>query len=166
MHIKDILFQPFTLGLILGLIFAGLALIQVIRLKMEFKRFKRHLSDKLEIEADSMKRIKQEQESLRKENENLRVKVAALNELPDRKMQREVEIYVRAEKKLLVSVPGFAPAWESAKSAANAELEEEESGRSLPKRMLSRFFGSGSRKEEGLPAPDPANPVPGLQDRG
>ena len=144
--------HPFTWGLALGLVFAALALYQVLKLKLELKRFKRHLSDKLEIEADSMKKIRSEQETLRKENENLRVKNASLNEMPDRKNQRDLEIFARAEKKVVVSVPGFASVWENAKSAAVAELEEEESGRSTPKHVFSRWFGTSGKEEKALPA--------------
>jgi hypothetical protein len=149
---KDILMHPFTWGLALGLVFAALALYQVLKLKLEINRFKRHLSDKLEIEADSMKKIRSEQETLRKENENLRVKNASLNEMPDRKNQRDLEIFARAEKKVVVSVPGFAAVWENAKSAAVAELEEEESGRSTPKHVFSRWFGTNAKEEKALPA--------------
>lgn len=98
-----------------------------------------------------MKKIKSEQESMRKENESLRIKVNALNELPDRKLGRDLEVYARAEKKMLVQVPGFAPAWETAKSEAQAELTEEESGRSAPRRIFSRLFGS-STGTNALPA--------------
>ena len=147
--LHQILGSPFTWGLVLGLIFASLALYQYFRVKWEMNRYKRHLSDKLEIEADSMKRMKKEQESLRKENENLRLKVASLNELPDRKVQRDLEVFARAEKKMLVSVPGFAPAWEGAKSVALVEIADEEAGRSIPQRVFTKFFGAGAgRKEE------------------
>jgi uncharacterized protein YoxC len=149
--IKDILQQPFTWGLALGLVFAAIALYRVLKLKIELKRFKRHLSDKLEIEADSMKKIRSDQEALRRENENLRVKNAALNELPDRKNQRDLEIFARAEKRMIVSIPGFAPAWENAKNAAASEIEEEESGKSTPKRVFSKWFGTSAREEKALP---------------
>ena len=152
MTTKDILLNHFTWGLALGLVFAALALYRVLKLKIEFKRFKRHLSDKLEIEAESMKKIRTEQEALRRENENLRVKNASLNELPDRKNQRDLEIFARAEKRVVVSVPGFAPVWENAKSAAVAEIEEEESGKSTPKHVFSRWFGSSGKEEKALPA--------------
>src|SRR4051812_41617484 len=100
-----------------------------------------------------MKKIKNEQESLRKENESLRIKVNALNELPDRKLQRDLEIYARAEKKMLVQVPGFAPAWETAKAEGHTELMEEENGRSAPRRIFSRLFGGGgSHANAALPA--------------
>jgi len=145
---KSIFFTPFAWGLYLGLVFAALALYRVVRLKLELKGYKRHLSDKLEIEAEQMQKIKREQETLRKENENLRVKVAGLNDNPDRRSQRDLEVFARAEKRMLVAVPGFAPAWEGAKSAAIAELQEEEAGKAPPKSVFSKIFGSGRIETE------------------
>ena len=155
--LQKILDSPFTWGLFLGLVFAALALYQYFRLKWEMNRYKRHLSDKLEIEADSAKRMKRDQETLRKENENLRLKVASLNELPDRKAQRDLEVFARAEKKMLVSVPGFAPAWEGAKSQALVEIGDEEAGRSIPQRVFAKFFGA-TRKEDEKVLTDRQNP--------
>ena len=141
---KALFVSPFALGFYLGLVFLFIALFNLFKMKGELSRFRRHLSDKLEIEAETMKKIKTDHESLRRENESLRIKVNALNELPDRKLQRDLEIYARAEKKMLVQVPGFAPAWETAKAEAHTELMEEESGRSAPRRIFSRLFGGGS----------------------
>lgn len=138
--------SPFAFGLYLGLVFAALALYRVVRLKFELRDYKRHLSQKLEIEAGQLQTIRREQESLRKENENLRIKVGALNQNPDRRAQRDLEIFARAEKQMLVSVPGFAPAWENAKSAAQSELADEESGKAATKSVFSKIFG-GSRVE-------------------
>lgn len=152
----DIFLHPFAFGFYTGMVFLVLALYQYFRLKGELIRFRRHLSDKLEIEADTMKKIKNEQEALRKENESLRVKVNALNESPDRKIQRDLEIYARAEKRMLISAPGFAPAWETAKSDAHMELAEEESGKKAPKRIFSRLFGGGT-SHPALPARDDGN---------
>ena len=137
----EILTHPFALGLALGVLFLLLALYHLIKTKVEFKRYKRHLSDKLEIEADAIKKVKKDREALLKENEYLRVKIASMNDLPERNLQRSLEVYARAERRLLVAVPGFAPAWEMAKSEVAGELEAEEAGRSLPKRVFSRFFG-------------------------
>ncbi len=141
MNTQQILAHPFTWGLALGLLFTVLTAYNYVRLKGELGRFRRHLSDKLEIEAETMKKVKVDQESLRRENESLRIKVNALNELPDRKLQRDLEVYARAEKKMLIQVPGFAPAWETAKGEAHTEIMEEESGRSAPRRIFSRLFG-------------------------
>jgi len=147
-----ILFEPFSLGLELGLFLTALALWRVVRLKMEFGRFKQHLSDRIELEAGSATKTKRELEDLRRENEQLRMRVAAFNGMPEGRLQQDLEVYARAEKRMLVNVPGFAPAWENAKAAAQAELAEEDAGKSLPKRVFSRLFGSGGPKDA-LPAP-------------
>lgn len=152
---SQIFLHPFALGFYLGCVFLVLSLYQYVRLKGELSRFRRHLSDKLEIEAETMKKTKQEIETLRKENESLRVKVNALNEAPDRKLQRDLEVYARAEKRMLINVPGFAPAWETAKSEAHSELVDEESGKSAPKRIFARLFGGGVGSEKvALPGRD------------
>ena len=140
---KEIFLSQFALGFYLGCVFLVIATYNYLRLKGELSRFRRHLSDKLEIEAETMKKMKSEVETLRKENETLRVKVNALNELPDRKVQRDIEVFARAEKRMLLNVPGFAPAWETAKTEAQGELSEEEAGRSAPKRIFARLFGGG-----------------------
>jgi hypothetical protein len=145
--IHQILVHPFTWGLVLGLIFTGLAVYRVIRLKGEIKRYKRHLSDRLEIEADAVQKKGAELERLKKENENLRVKIASLSEYPEHRGERDLEIYARAEKRMLVGVPGFAGPWENAKHDALLEIQGEESGQSLPKRVFARLF-PGPREEK------------------
>jgi hypothetical protein len=148
---QDVFSSPFALGFYLGCVFLVIACYNYLRLKGELGRFRRHLSDKLEIEAESMKKTKAEQEILRKENESLRVKVNALNELPDRKLQRDLEIYARAEKRMLLNVPGFAPAWETAKTEAHNELSDEEAGKAAPKRIFARLFGGAASTQAALP---------------
>ena len=150
---NNIFLSDFALGFYLGCIFLVIACYNYLRLKGELGRFRRHLSDKLEIEAETMKKTKAEQEVLRKENESLRVTVNALNEIPDRKVQRDLEIYARAEKRMLLNVPGFAPAWETAKSEAHNELTEEEAGKAAPKRIFARLFGGGGNTQA-LPSRD------------
>ena len=146
---NSIFYGHFALGLYLGLVFAALAVYRIVRLKMDLGNYKRHLSNKLEIEAEHLQKIKKEQETLRKENENLRIKVASLNENPDRRSRRDLEVLARAEKRMLVSVPGFAPAWEGAKAAALSEIQDEEAGRAQPKSVFSKIFGGGTES----PAP-------------
>src|SRR5882757_8429688 len=150
----NIFLSQFALGFYLGCVFLVIACYNYLRLKSELSRFRRHLSDKLEIEAETMKKMKADQEVLRKENETLRVKVNALNEIPDRKIQRDLEIYARSEKRMLLNVPGFAPAWETAKSEAHNELSEEEAGKAAPKRIFARLFGGGATNQAALPSRD------------
>ena len=141
---SSIFLREFAFGFYLATLFTIIAVYHLIRARGELSRFRRHLSDRLEIESEAMRKMKHEVENLKKENESLRVKVNALNEQPERKLQRDLEIYARAEKRMLINVPGFAPAWETAKSEAHNELAEEEAGRSAPKRLFSRLFGGGS----------------------
>ena len=149
--VHQILTSPFTWGLVLGLIFTCLAIFRVLQLKGEIKRYKRHLSDKLEIEAESGQKIRSEVERLKKENENLRVKVAGFNEFPERRLERDLEIYARAEKRMVVGVPGFAAPWEAAKHDALVEVQGEEAGQSLPKRVFARLFPTARDDKQALP---------------
>lgn len=166
MDARQILFHPFTLGLALGFVFTALALYQLFRARGEMKHYKRHLSDKLEIEAESMQKMRRDTESLRKENETLRMKVSAVNETASGRVGRDLEVFARAEKRMLVSVPGFAPAWESAKSTAIAELEDEEAGRSLPKRVFSKLFGSRADLDKSTEEAPFTHALPDSESRG
>ena len=144
---KDILTHPFALGFYTGCIFLVMALYHQVRLKMEHARYRRMLSDKMEIDATAVSKQKGELESLRKENENLRIKVQALTAQPEQKLAREVEIFARAEKKMTVAAPGFAAPWEQAKQAAWQELGEEESGKGAPRTLFQRFFGGAAPEQ-------------------
>ncbi len=138
---KEILIHPAAFGFYAGMIFFAIASYHLIRLKWEHNRYKRMLSDKLEIEANTMTKMKQELESAKKENENLRIKVQSASDSSEGKNTRDLEVFARAEKKMMVAAPGFAGPWEQAKQAAYQELTEEESGKAPPKRFFQRFFG-------------------------
>jgi hypothetical protein len=112
--------------------------------KGEFRRYKKMLGDKMELEHRQLNDLNKEREKYTKENENLRLQVSRLNERTDNKLQREMEIYARAEKQMMINAPGFAPAWEIAKSQALAQLEAEEKGNSFPQRIFRKLVGGGS----------------------
>lgn len=109
--------------------------------KRELKRYQQHLSDKLEIEAEQFSTLKRASESLRSENENLRLKIGA-GKVSDsvETLDRELEIFARAERRMVINAPGFAGAWETAKAAAHEEIQHEERGKSLPRRIFKKFF--------------------------
>jgi hypothetical protein len=122
------------------------------------------LTDKLELEANSLSKLKSDFEGLKKENENLRVKIQAFNEQPDRKVGRDLEVFVRAEKKMVLAAPGFAGPWEQAKQAAYGEMEAEETGKTSPRRFFQRFFGGftgGTAEDSGYKPLPPTSPVGG-----
>jgi len=158
--IKEFFSHPFVWGLCLGLLFAVISAWGHFKTKREYRRYRRHLSDKLELEARQYELLRKDKENLAKENENLRLRVGQLNEKPDQKVMRDMEILTRAEKRMMVQAPGFAAAWETAKAAAAEEVTAEDQGRSLPRRLFSRLFGSGTAREalpmEASPATPPA----------
>jgi hypothetical protein len=144
MTTRDILLHPYALGLYTGLFLLCLALYHHFKLKLEHARYKRMLGDKMEIEASTMSKMKNELEAVKKENENLRIKVQTLADTGDGKTAKDLEVFARAEKKMMVAAPGFAGPWEQAKQSAYHDLAEEDAGRATPKRFFQRFFGGGN----------------------
>jgi hypothetical protein len=146
----DFLNNHFNLGLgigaVLGLIGIAFAVLRLFDTKGEVKRLKRHLADKLELEAEATNRLRQDLQELKQQNENLRIKVANLNQFPDKRLQRELEIYARAERLMVSSSPGFPAVWEEAKRSAVTGLEQEETGKSLPKRVFNALLNRPSSK--------------------
>jgi hypothetical protein len=141
------LFGPlntFVYGFLLGCVFLVMSILSHWKTKREFKRYKTHLSDKLDLDSKQIQDINKERARLSQEAENLRLQVARLNERPDNKMNRELEIMARAEKHMMINAPGFAPAWEMAKSHALSQLEAEERGMSFPQKIFRKLLGPGS----------------------
>ncbi len=134
--------NTFVYGFLLGSVFLLMALWNHWKTKREFGRYKTHLSDKLELDSRNVQELNKERTRLTQENENLRVQIARLNERPDNKMQRELEILYRAEKHMMINAPGFAPAWEMAKTQGASTLQGEESGQSFPQRIFRKLIGS------------------------
>ena len=142
------LFSPlntFLYGLGLGGVFLVLALWSHWKTKREFKRYKLHLSDKLELDARQLQDSNKERTRLAQENEHMRLQVARLSERNDNKLQRELEIMARAEKHMLINAPGFAPAWEMAKANALTQIQSEESGQSFPQKIFRKLLGTGGQ---------------------
>ena len=140
------------IGFALGFALFVLAVKSRWTLSGEFKRYKQLLSDKLELEHKQVSDLTSQLDTLKKENEIMRLQVARLNDRSDNKAQRELEIYARAEKQMNINAPGFAPAWELAKGQAITQLEEEERGNSFPQRMFRKLIGGGpSSNAQALP---------------
>lgn len=136
--------SPFAWGLAIGLGFFVYALFRLGVSNRELSRYKRMLSDKMEVEAELMQRLKAERQELEKENENLRVEVSILSEKPDAKIENELEILLRAEKRMVMNAPGFPAAWETAKANAADEIANELAGKSMPKRIFKKLFSRGT----------------------
>src|SRR5258708_12803815 len=102
-------FWGLGVGLFLGLIGIVLAILRLWETRREVSRLRRHLADKMELEADATNRLKADLQNLKSQNENLRMKVSGLSQLPDRKQQRDLEVYARAERYMVSQSPRFPP---------------------------------------------------------
>jgi hypothetical protein len=143
-------FYGFVGGLIVGVVFLVMGQLNHFRTKRELKKFQKHLGDKLELEGEHLARLKADLEKMRGENENLRMKVGVgAIQNGSQGLERELELYARAEKTMILGAPGFAQAWEAAKDSAHRELQEEERGKSLPRRIFRKFFAAGHAGDPG-----------------
>jgi hypothetical protein len=151
----DHFFWGLGVGILLGVIGIVLTILRLWEARREVTRLRRHLADKLELEADATNRLKADLQNLRTQNENLRMKVSSLSQIPDRKQQRDLEVYARAERYMVSQSPGFPAVWEQAKQAAVGELETEEQGQSLPRRVFNALLNRSSRTDDRERQPQP-----------
>jgi hypothetical protein len=153
MDFKELLTNKFFWGFLLGFGLCVMSLYSHFKTKRELKRLKGHLSDKLEIEAEKMTEMKGEIDSLKAENENLRMQVNSGRIQNDKlDLERDLEVYARAERTMNINAPGFAGAWERAKENAMDEIMEEERGKSMPRRIFRRLFTKSDTSGEPIEA--------------
>ena len=146
--LNAILQSPFTWGLLLGLLVAAFLLKsgftasrnaarEIKRLETEARELQSHLNTQLKINASGNQALQAELETLRQQNENLRVNNAALQQKPGRAEHRQLQIYEIAIRTMREQAPGFAPAWEKALRHSESELEAADSGlKKLVRRVI------------------------------
>jgi len=109
------LLKPFFIGLYIGFIICIIIYIRGKtrnrRLKKEILQLKQHIQIKLEIEAEENMRKRQEIETLKKENENLRITLQSYFQKPGRNELKQLHIYQKAVDILTEKAPGFAQSW-------------------------------------------------------
>jgi len=142
--IPDWLTQPFALGLYVGLVPAFLVRAQLFLARRDLRKSDQSQLSQMKTLTEAFHRLQLELKGAQSEGENLRVKIQGLLQTPERQKLRLLEVLNRAEQRLTVSAPGFAPAWQTAKNEATLELEQEERGRSAPKQVLHQLLSSGS----------------------
>ncbi len=140
----DWLTQPFALGVYAGLIPAVVFRIQLTLARRDLHKAERSQLAQVKTLTEAFQKLQDELKGSSTEKENLRVKVQGLLQTPERQKLRLLEVLNRAEQRLTVTAPGFAPAWQTAKNEAQLELEEEERGRSAPKQVLHQLMSTGT----------------------
>lgn len=162
---------PFAWGLLLGLLIAAFiwkssftarrqAARELKRMAAEMRELQSHLNTQLKISASGNGVLQTELESLKRQNEALRVNNAALQQKPGRAEQRLLQIYEVAIRSMREQAPGFAPAWEKALRQGDSEVEASESGlRKLVRRVLPGLGNAPSSQTGVIISEDPASNV-------
>ena len=128
--------QQFFIGLGIGLAVAAvvsLALsVRIGKVRKEkdgeVAKFKEMLSSRMELESEGLKKLKDENEELKKANENLRVSLLVMREKPGRKEVQKLQIMQKAVDRLTLNSPGFATAWQVAMHDSEEEFQRMYSG--------------------------------------
>lgn len=161
----NIIKEPFVWGLAIGLALAiaawksGLSnkfrlSKDIRRLENEMRDLQGHLNTQLKINSQGNKKLEEELEELRTQNENMRVSMATLQSKPGRAEVRQFQVMEAAVRQMREQAPGFAPAWEKAVRQAEAEVEAGESGlkklvrKVMPSIGMSSGAGTASNEAE------------------
>jgi DNA anti-recombination protein RmuC len=171
-YLTEALKNPFTWGLLLGLLVAafiwksGFSARRSVsrdlkRVEEEMKNLQSHLNTQLKINASGNQSLQAELETLRLQNETLRVNNSALQQKPGRAEQKLLQIHEIAIRTMREQAPGFAPAWEKALRQGEAELDAAESGlKKLVRRVIPGLGNSSSSPVTALTvAEDPAENI-------
>ncbi|MCE5324979.1 MAG: hypothetical protein LLG01_01045 [Planctomycetaceae bacterium] len=135
----DILKHPFTWGLLIGLfavlMIAYVGIVKRLALKRQLAERDRQIADlksylatHLDVTAQGAAQRQGQLEELRQQNENLRVAVAALQDKPDRRERRTLEVYQRALEMMNENAPAFATVWQACVRRAEEELAAAQRG--------------------------------------
>jgi len=139
-------FSPLTILIILGGIAIGWilsylkSLLTIRKYKKELAEYKAHLERQMKITDSGSKKMMEEMDVLKKDNENLRISVKTLGQKPGRAELRQFNIYDNALRKMMLQAPGFSSAWESSLQESEREYEENEAGF---KNIIGKVFGTG-----------------------
>jgi hypothetical protein len=90
----------------------------------EIGRLKGMLSDRMDLESEGLNKLKQENEELKKQNENLRISLNTYSQKPGRKEIARLQVYQKAVDRLTINSPGFGAAWQAALKESEDEFEK------------------------------------------
>ena len=149
--------NPFIVGLACGLAVAVIAIASMMyrtsdakkKAKEEVEKYRKLLADKMEVEADGIRRLKEENEKLKEQNKNLEVSLRVMSEKSDKKDLLRLQVMQRAAERLTVEAPGFAQAWQEALQRSEEESERVFSGLAPFFRKLPHFRGGQKLVDDG-----------------
>ena len=117
--------------------------IERMKLNKTIKNLKNQLHLKMEIDAESMRRVVDEKKGLEKKNENLRITLQTLQNKPGRSEYRMLYVYDKAISAMQSQAPGFAPTWQMVLKNVEDDMKKVDQGFiPLIKRTFSPSFSS------------------------
>ena len=161
-YVQVALHSPFTWGLVVGLILVFLTWLSGLaksrEARREVKRLREHLHTQMDITSRGNTAMRSELDTLKQQNENLRVAVKEWQTKPGRNEMRMLAVYDRAIRILNQNAPGFSPVWERAVKESEEELVSSESGMSGMLRRAFRPFAALGNGTPSKPAEKAAAP--------
>lgn len=124
--------QNFLIGLGIGVILAIVLVVvmsvskhkEVLQEKKENERLRRMLNDRMDLESDGLAKLKETNEELKKQNENLRISLNTYSQKPNRKEIARLHVYQLAVDRLTINSPGFGAAWQAALKEGEDEFQK------------------------------------------
>lgn len=124
--------QNFLIGLGIGVVLAIVLVVvmsvnrhkEILQEKKETERLRRMLNDRMDLESDGLARLKDENEELKKQNENLRISINTYSQKPNRKEMARLHVYQLAVDRLTINSPGFGAAWQAALKESEEEFQK------------------------------------------
>jgi hypothetical protein len=162
--VPDFLTHPFALGMYPGLLLALVLQIKLLLARRDLHAKERSQWNQISALTETLQKLREDAKANDTERENLRIKIQSLSQKPEPQRLRHLEVLLRAEQRLTVTAPGFAPAWQTAKNEALAELETEERGKNTPRQIFAQMVSSGSAVLEKLRFANPTAPAERSQD--
>ncbi len=160
-YLHQILLSQFTWGLAVGLFLLFITWLSSLskngELRREVRRLREHLHTQMDITSKGNAAMRTELETIKQQNENLRVAVKEWQQKPGRTELRMLAVYDRAIRILNQNAPGFSPVWEKAVKESEEEIAASDTGVTSMLRRAFRPFaalGDGGRSPKPAPAPD------------
>jgi hypothetical protein len=82
------------------------------------------LTDRMDLESEGLAKLKEQNEELKKQNENLRISLSTYSQKPGRKEVARLQIYQLAVDRLTINSPGFGAAWQAALKESENEFQK------------------------------------------
>jgi len=129
---EEIRMQNFLIGLGIGIVLAIVLVVimstkrhrEVLATNKETERLKRMLTDRMDLESEGLAKLKEQNEELKKQNENLRISLSTYSQKPGRKEVARLQIYQLAVDRLTINSPGFGAAWQAALKESENEFQK------------------------------------------